>query len=103
MAALAQVRYSVDALKREHHERSREEAVVKALKVFGVREDQMEAVSWGEEKPADAAHTETAYAKNRRVEIVVRRRAARAVVSRGVGAVAGVDSGRLHSLAHFFY
>lgn len=48
----------------------RAEAVVKALKVFGVREDQMEAVSWGEEKPADAAHTETAYAKNRRADIV---------------------------------
>lgn len=48
----------------------RAQALVKALKVFGVRDDQMEAISWGEEKPMDAAHTEAAYAKNRRADIV---------------------------------
>lgn len=48
----------------------RAEAVVRALKVYGVKDTQMEAVSWGKEKPKNAAHTETAWAENRRADLV---------------------------------
>lgn len=44
-------------------------AVVQALKVFGVKEQQMEAVSLGKEKPKAAGHDETAWAQNRRVDL----------------------------------
>jgi peptidoglycan-associated lipoprotein len=47
----------------------RSEAVRKALSLLGVADAQMEAVSFGEEKPADAAASEAAYAKNRRAEL----------------------------------
>lgn len=47
----------------------RAEAVARALELLGVQSGQVEAVSFGEERPADAAHTEAAWAKNRRVEI----------------------------------
>lgn len=47
----------------------RAEAVRRALSLLGVSEAQMEAVSLGEEKPAQAGATEQAYAANRRVEI----------------------------------
>ena len=47
----------------------RAEAVVKALKVYGVDPSQMEAVSWGKEKPKAAGHDEAAYAQNRRVDL----------------------------------
>jgi peptidoglycan-associated lipoprotein len=47
----------------------RSEAVRKALNLLGVADAQMEAVSFGEEKPADAAASEAAYAKNRRAEL----------------------------------
>jgi peptidoglycan-associated lipoprotein len=46
----------------------RAEAVRKALNLLGVADNQIEAVSFGEEKPAVAGSTEAAYAKNRRVE-----------------------------------
>lgn len=42
------------------------------LRALGVAEDRMETVSYGEERPADPAHTEAAWAKNRRVECLVR-------------------------------
>ncbi len=48
----------------------RAEAVARALKVYGVQDAQMEAVSWGKEKPKDTAHTEAAWAQNRRADLV---------------------------------
>ena len=48
----------------------RAEAVRKALAVLGVNDAQMEAVSFGEEKPRNEGHTEAAYAENRRTDIV---------------------------------
>lgn len=44
-------------------------AVMKFLVVNGVGADQIEVVSYGEENPADPGHNETAWAKNRRVEL----------------------------------
>jgi len=51
----------------------RAEAVRRALAVLGVSDNQMEAVSFGKEKPAVPGSDEAAWAKNRRVEIVYRR------------------------------
>jgi peptidoglycan-associated lipoprotein len=48
----------------------RAEAVRKSLKVLGVPDAQLEAVSFGEEKPRNEANTEAAYAENRRVDVV---------------------------------
>ncbi len=48
----------------------RAEAVARALKVYGVKDTQMEAVSWGKEKPKNTAHTEAAWAENRRADVV---------------------------------
>ena len=48
----------------------RAEAVRKALMVLGATDAQLEAVSFGEEKPRDEANTEAAYAENRRVDVV---------------------------------
>jgi peptidoglycan-associated lipoprotein len=50
----------------------RAEAVVKSLALVGVKADQLEATSFGEEKPAAAGHDEESYAKNRRVELRVK-------------------------------
>jgi peptidoglycan-associated lipoprotein len=50
----------------------RSEAVRKALGLLGVPDGQLEAVSFGKEKPADAGHDEAAWAKNRRAEIAYR-------------------------------
>jgi peptidoglycan-associated lipoprotein len=47
----------------------RSEAVRKALALLGVSENQMEAVSFGKEKPAVIGSTEVAMEKNRRAEI----------------------------------
>jgi peptidoglycan-associated lipoprotein len=47
----------------------RAEAVAKALELLGVSPSQVEAVSFGEERPANPARTEEAYAQNRRVEL----------------------------------
>ncbi|MEI6662375.1 MAG: peptidoglycan-associated lipoprotein Pal [Comamonadaceae bacterium] len=47
----------------------RSEAVRKALVLLGVSENQMEAVSFGKEKPAVEGSTEAAMEKNRRAEI----------------------------------
>ncbi|MEP7282682.1 MAG: OmpA family protein [Rubrivivax sp.] len=47
----------------------RAEAVVRTLELLGVNAAQVEAVSFGEERPAVDGHDESAYAKNRRVEI----------------------------------
>ncbi len=48
----------------------RADAVRKALGVLGVGEAQLEAVSFGEEKPRNEADSEEAYAENRRVDVV---------------------------------
>lgn len=48
----------------------RAEAVRKALSVLGVSDAQMEAVSFGEEKPRNEADTEAGYAENRRTDVV---------------------------------
>lgn len=48
----------------------RAEAVVRALKVYGVKDSQLEATSWGEEKPKAAGHDEAAWAQNRRADLV---------------------------------
>jgi peptidoglycan-associated lipoprotein len=50
----------------------RAEAVRRALALLGVADNQMEAVSFGKEKPAVQGNGEEAWAKNRRVEIVYR-------------------------------
>lgn len=46
----------------------RAEAVQRALVLLGVPESQIEAVSFGKEKPAEQGADESAFAKNRRVE-----------------------------------
>jgi len=46
--------------------------VRRALTLLGVRDQQVEPVSFGEEKPATNGFTEDAYAKNRRVEFTYR-------------------------------
>lgn len=47
----------------------RAESVRKALRVVGVKDSQMEALSWGEERPRATGHDEAAWAQNRRVDI----------------------------------
>ena len=47
----------------------RADAVVRALKVYGVSEKQLEAVSFGSEKPAMQGHDEVVWAQNRRVDL----------------------------------
>ena len=48
----------------------RADAVRKALTLLGAREDQLEAVSLGEEKPACSDSTEDCWAKNRRGDML---------------------------------
>ena len=50
----------------------RSEAVRRALALLGVADNQVEAVSFGKEKPADTGSGESAWAKNRRAEIAYR-------------------------------
>ena len=50
----------------------RAEAVRRSLALLGVSESQLEAVSFGKEKPAAMGATEDAMAKNRRAEISYR-------------------------------
>lgn len=50
----------------------RAEAVSRALGLLGVPSAQMEAVSFGKEKPSMTGHSEDAYAQNRRVELSYR-------------------------------
>lgn len=51
----------------------RSDAVRRALGLLGVPDNQVEAVSFGKEKPANPGSDEAAYAKNRRAEIAYRR------------------------------
>ncbi len=47
----------------------RAEALARALKIYGVKDAQVEAISWGKEKPKATGHDETAWAQNRRADI----------------------------------
>jgi peptidoglycan-associated lipoprotein len=47
----------------------RADAVVRALKVYGAGDKQLEAVSYGKEKPQALGHDEAAWAQNRRVDL----------------------------------
>jgi len=46
--------------------------VRRSLNLLGVSDSQVEAVSFGEEKPAAAGSNEAAYSQNRRAEISYR-------------------------------
>lgn len=48
----------------------RADAVANALKVMGVQDTQLEAVSYGEEKPRALGHDEDAWAENRRADLI---------------------------------
>jgi len=50
----------------------RAEAVKRSLSLLGVKEDQIESVSLGEEKPKNAGHDESAWSENRRADILYR-------------------------------
>jgi peptidoglycan-associated lipoprotein len=47
----------------------RARAVAKQLELMGAKPDQIEAVSYGEERPKSTEHDETAWAENRRADI----------------------------------
>ena len=47
----------------------RAEAAQRALRIHGARENQMEAVSWGEAKPRAEGHDEAAWAQDRRADL----------------------------------
>jgi peptidoglycan-associated lipoprotein len=48
----------------------RSDSVKKMLSLLGAREEQIESVSLGEEKPACVDHTEGCWAKNRRGDML---------------------------------
>jgi peptidoglycan-associated lipoprotein len=48
----------------------RADAVMKGMELLGVKPSQMEAISFGKEKPKALGTTEADYAENRRVDIV---------------------------------
>lgn len=50
----------------------RAQSVRRMLKLQGVSDSQIATVSYGEERPAVEGHSETSWARNRRVEIVYR-------------------------------
>jgi peptidoglycan-associated lipoprotein len=50
----------------------RAQAVVQSLKLLGARDAQLEAVSYGEERPMATGSTEEAWAKNRRADVKYR-------------------------------
>ncbi len=47
----------------------RAEAVLKSLQLMGARPGELEAVSYGKERPVDSGHNEAAWAKNRRADL----------------------------------
>ena len=47
----------------------RADAVLRALKIYGVRDLQLEAISWGEAKPLSSAGSEAAWAQDRRADL----------------------------------
>jgi peptidoglycan-associated lipoprotein len=50
----------------------RAQAVVSALKIYGVKDVQMEPVSFGEERPKGTTHDEAGWSQNRRADIAYR-------------------------------
>jgi peptidoglycan-associated lipoprotein len=50
----------------------RAESVTKMLVMLGAKPEQIEAVSWGEEKPRSAGHEETSWSENRRADFATR-------------------------------
>lgn len=48
----------------------RADAVKQAMKLLGAQEDQIESVSFGEEKPKATGHDEQSWAENRRADLV---------------------------------
>jgi len=48
----------------------RADALKVALKVYGAQDAQIEATSWGEEKPRATGHDEAAWSQNRRADVV---------------------------------
>nr|VFK39172.1 MAG: peptidoglycan-associated lipoprotein [Candidatus Kentron sp. SD]VFK39797.1 MAG: peptidoglycan-associated lipoprotein [Candidatus Kentron sp. SD]VFK78824.1 MAG: peptidoglycan-associated lipoprotein [Candidatus Kentron sp. SD] len=52
----------------------RAKAISRAMSVLGVSDNQLYAVSYGEEQPAESGNSEFAWQKNRRVEIIYRNR-----------------------------
>jgi peptidoglycan-associated lipoprotein len=74
-AALA-VRIEGNADERGSHEynlalgQRRADAVARALRLLGVKDSQMETVSFGEERPRAGGHDESAWSQNRRADIV---------------------------------
>ena len=48
----------------------RAESVRQALKIYGVSDGQLEVVSWGKEKPKAQGEDESAWAQNRRADVV---------------------------------
>jgi peptidoglycan-associated lipoprotein len=48
----------------------RAEAVMKNLRLLGVQDSRMEAISYGEEKPRRTGHDEASHAENRRGDLV---------------------------------
>jgi peptidoglycan-associated lipoprotein len=48
----------------------RSDGVKRMMTLLGARESQVESVSLGEEKPQDAGHSESAWSKNRRSDIL---------------------------------
>jgi peptidoglycan-associated lipoprotein len=48
----------------------RADAVRRIMTVLGVKDNQIEGVSYGEEKPKNAGHDDAAYAQNRRADIL---------------------------------
>ena len=47
----------------------RAEAVLRALKIYGVKDSQMDAISWGKETPKATGHDEAAWVQNRPVDL----------------------------------
>jgi peptidoglycan-associated lipoprotein len=47
----------------------RAEAVVSAMRLYGVKDTQMEAISFGKEKPKSVGHDEQSWAQNRRADL----------------------------------
>jgi peptidoglycan-associated lipoprotein len=50
----------------------RAESVTKMLMLLGAKADQIEAVSWGEEKPRSGGHEEASWSENRRADFASR-------------------------------
>lgn len=48
----------------------RADTVAKALELLGVKDKQIETVSYGKEKPRNPGHDEAAYAENRRADLI---------------------------------